>query len=242
MTRRLVPTLPRGATLIVFACALNACAGAPKAQSSAEEQVRSETEGEAGVVSRAGEQAGDAARSARDTTRAGLPDAAAAPLEDLNLRRDPIPLPLSEIEYVYTASPTPTCLEIAVEVDELSHVLGKDYDQEADERSLGQKGGEAAGDFVIDTVRGVSTGWIPYRGLVRQATGATRYERRTARAFTAGHARRAYLKGLGAALGCPVPAAPTRLVAPEPEKEDETVERPDIRGRQGNRWGAPVAP
>jgi hypothetical protein len=50
--------------------------------------------------------------------------------------------------------------------------------------------------------------FIPFRSLVREATGASAHERRLRAAFQAGVARRSYLKGVGAQLGCAPPAAP----------------------------------
>ena len=50
--------------------------------------------------------------------------------------------------------------------------------------------------------------FIPFRSIVREATGASAHERKLRAAFERGVARRAYLKGVGAQLGCAPPAAP----------------------------------
>ena len=192
-----------------------------------------------GMIADTGRGASEAASAARQTTMAGIPDAAAAPLEDLNIRRDEIPESLASIDYVYAAYPPPDCVAIAAELSRLDVDLGRDYDDDAeDEASLGQRGGEAAGDLVIDTIRGVTTDVIPFRSVVRQASGAAAFERRRARAFTAGHARRAYLKGLAVGQGCAPPAAPLVLRAPE---EEPAVELRDTRDAPVNEdWGAPT--
>ncbi len=175
---------------------------------------------EAGALSRVGSNTTDAVSAARSTTREGLPDAATAPLEDLNLTRDEIPESLAAIEYVYAAYPPPDCTEIAAEVGRLDVDLGRDYDNdEEEEKSLGRRGGEAAGDLVVDTIRGVTTDVIPFRSIVREASGAAAFERRRARAFAAGYARRAYLKGLALGQGCAPPAAPL-VITPFDEDED----------------------
>lgn len=227
-------------TAAAAAALLAACGLTGRAPDTEPEPASSDAEAaEAGRLAAAGRTAQTAARTAERTTRQGLPNAAAAPLEDLNLRREQVPEALAAIEYVYESEPTPDCTAIALELEALTEVLGKDYDTEAVEKSLGNRGGEAAGDFVIDTVRGLSTGWIPYRGWVREATGAAARQRRIARAFTAGHARRAYLKGLGAASGCPPPvAAPARRTAPE--EEEPAVEMRVAPDGPSARWGAPA--
>ena len=65
--------------------------------------------------------------------------------------------------------------------------------------------------------------FIPFRSLVREATGASEHERKLRSAFQGGVARRAYLKGVGAQLGCAPPAAPdpTAGFTQSPEKKVE---------------------
>ena len=60
-------------------------------------------------------------------------------------------------------------------------------------------------------------GFIPFRGVVRQLSGARDRERRLLELHVRGVARRAYLKGLATALGCRPPAAPQPFVAPDNE-------------------------
>ncbi len=179
--------------------------------------------------SAASEGAGVAAR----TTREGIGDAAQAPLEDLNIRREDIPEELEDIRYVYTGDPALTCDAIQAEIRTLDPILGVDYDEEAEQRSLGERGGEAVGDLALDAVRSATTGFIPFRGVVREATGAARHARRVARAYQSGLARRAFLNGYGAAMGCPGDASPTTLTPP-PE-EEVVIERRDVRDAGDNR-------
>jgi hypothetical protein len=49
-----------------------------------------------------------------------------------------------------------------------------------------------------------------FRGWVRKLSGAERYSKQVAAAIAAGSIRRAFLKGLGQAAACPVPATPLR--------------------------------
>jgi molybdopterin synthase catalytic subunit len=79
-------------------------------------------------------------------------------------------------------------------------VLGADYDiaEEDGEKRLseGRIGQSVVGAF------------IPFRGIVREATGAAENDRTLRAAYTAGMARRAFLKGLGIGKGCAYPARP----------------------------------
>jgi len=186
-----------------------------------------------------GQETSQALGAARETTREGLPNAAAAPLEDLNIRRNEIPQILREIAYVYNAVPAPDCLDISREIGRLDIALGQDYDVEAVEKGAGRRGGEAAGDLVVDTIRGVTTDIIPFRSIVREASGAAAFGRRRARAFAAGYARRAYLKGLALGQGCPPPAAPLIIITPEDGPRVEIRETRDAPRNEN--WGAPGA-
>jgi hypothetical protein len=150
-----------------------------------------------------------ACSTASDRTSAGFSDAALAPLNDLNLRRVEIPKLLADIRSPYEPIPNVSCKAIGDMVVELTKILGRDSDAEAlPDKSLGDKAGEGAADMTLDAVSSTMTDFIPFRSLVRDATGASRHERRLRAAFERGVARRAYLKGVGAHLGCAPPAAP----------------------------------
>lgn len=195
-----------------------------------------------GVFSRSGRSASQVVSAASETTREGIPEAAAAPLEDLNITREEIPESLAAVTYVYDAYPPPDCDDISNEIAMLDVDLGRDYDLEAEEnqRSLGSRGGEAVGDLVVDTIRGVTTDVIPFRSIVREASGAAAFQRRRARAFAAGYARRAYLKGLALGQGCEPPAAPLVIETPE---EDPRVDIRETREEPRHQtWGAPEQP
>lgn len=152
---------------------------------------------------------GEAAVATVSGTRDGLAEAAMSPLEDFNLKRLPIPPLLEAIESPYHNSATLTCPEIAVAIAELDAVLGPDWDTPApDDRLRTEKLGDAATDAALGAVRSSARGWIPFRGLVRMASGADSHEKRYNRAYKIGAQRRTYLKGYGLALGCDAPAAP----------------------------------
>lgn len=142
---------------------------------------------------------------------ARLTKAAVTPLNDLNLVRGKIPPVLSAAQKAPYAAPADmSCASLTTDVQALDAVLGADLDTPATARnpSLIDRGTGAAGDAVVGAVRSTAEGVIPFRGWVRKATGAERYARDVAAAIAAGTIRRAFLKGLGQAAGCTVPAAP----------------------------------
>jgi hypothetical protein len=162
---------------------------------------------------------GEAAGSTVTQTRDGLADAALSPLEDLNLRREEIPPLLAGMKNPYDLKPDLTCEEIAAMVGELDAVLGPDWDTASpDERLNTEKLADEAADAALGAVESGVTGWIPYRGLLREATGAASHQRKYNQAYKIGAQRRTYLKGYGLAMQCEPPARPN----PEPPK-DETI-------------------
>jgi len=143
------------------------------------------------------------------TTR-GMSDAAATPLRDVGLIRPSIPDVIESLRYPYVTTTLPAgCPAVAFEIDQLDGVLGPESYQPGEETSLVVRGANAASDAAVDAVRGAAE-FIPFRGLVRRASGATRAEDKAARAIELAQTRRAFLRGYGAALGCSgvVPAPP----------------------------------
>jgi hypothetical protein len=147
-------------------------------------------------------------------------DAAASPLNDLNLVRTKIPAVLLAAQKAPYAPPgDPSCDGLALEIRELDAALGPDLDapSASGDRGLVERGKSEAGEAAVGALRHTAEGLIPFRGWVRKLSGAERYSRQVVEAITAGIVRRAYLKGLGQARGCPVPAAPQG--SGEPAKE-----------------------
>jgi hypothetical protein len=142
-------------------------------------------------------------------TSEGLDDAALTPLNDFNLRRTEIPARLEAILSPYEPIPKVSCPGIAAEVVELTKILGQDSDAPpAPEATLSQRAGDGAADLALGGVASAATDFIPFRSIVREATGASAHERRLRAAYERGVTRRAYLKGVGAQMGCAPPAAP----------------------------------
>ena len=166
----------------------------------------------------ASEQASEASRATKTETE--FADALVAPLADLNLVRTPIPPVLQAAQQAPYAQPADdSCTGLRQEVTDLNRVLGADLDipVSAGQPSLLERGSDLATHAVINAVRDSTTGVLPFRSWIRRLTGAEKHARAVIAAISAGAVRRAYLKGLGQAQGCPAPAAP---ILPTPTKKD----------------------
>ncbi len=155
---------------------------------------------------------GEAAGSTVSQTGEGFADAALSPLEDLNLKRREIPPLLAAMASPYHVPADLTCEELDGMIAELEGVLGPDWDApKPDERLKTEVLGDEAAQAALGAVESGVTGWIPFRGLIRKATGAESHEKKYNRAYKIGAQRRTYLKGYGLAKGCPAPAKPDFL-------------------------------
>lgn len=137
-------------------------------------------------------------------------DVVATPVDDLNLRKGKIP-PLLEaaIADPYDLDGLKTCAQISAAITQLDSVLGLDRDipqDRAEKLSVGRVAQSAVGSF------------IPFRGIIREVSGANSHQRKVNDAVEAGIARRSFLKGYGQARGCAYPArevTPAALAALE---------------------------
>jgi len=125
-------------------------------------------------------------------------DVVATPAGDLNLRKDEIPALLTTVlEQPYSLRGLGTCRRLTAEIGGLNGVLGDDIDMpQADGRrtSPGRMAQSVVGSF------------IPFRGVIREISGANEHDRKLQTAILAGVARRSFLKGTGQAKGCRYPA------------------------------------
>lgn len=131
-------------------------------------------------------------------------------VSDLGLRNGKIPPVLeAAVADPYDMAGIRTCAQISTRVGELDAVLGPDRDipqDRAEKLSAGRVAQAAVGSF------------IPFRGIIREVSGANSHQRKINDAVEAGTARRAFLKGYGQARGCAYPArevTPAALAALE---------------------------
>ena len=152
-------------------------------------------------------------------------DVVTTPANDLNLRRNEIPAQLlAAQEKPYDLDGLKRCAAIASAVGELDAILGDDIDLGTEEAQRGPSAGKLA-------VWAVGS-FIPFRGAIREISGANVHQRRMQEAIRAGFARRAFLKGVGQARGCRYPAraaTPAVIAAAARAEQQDKPETPSPR-------------
>jgi len=127
-------------------------------------------------------------------------DIAKTPVTDLNIDKREIPeLLIRAQQEPYHLKNLGRCRQLIAAVEELDEILGPDIDlpQETRDRiSAGRVAKTVVGSF------------IPFRGLIREVSGANKQELRIRAAIQAGIARRGFLKGVGQSRGCKHPGRP----------------------------------
>lgn len=124
-------------------------------------------------------------------------DIGTQPVRDVGLSKRDIPPVLAKaFDDPYSLKGLKSCQALAGEVRALNAVLGPDYVVGAEyaENRAG-KLAEAGGKTIINSI-------IPFRGLVREVTGAAPADRQMNAAVDAGLARRGFLRGVHLKQGC----------------------------------------
>lgn len=121
------------------------------------------------------------------------------PAEDVNLKKREIPsVLLSAQDDPYSRESTRNCAQISTALGQLDAVLGPDFDSGAEART---------GLSATMVAKGVVGSFIPFRGVIREISGAAGAERRYNAAVDAGIARRGYLRGVARVRGCKLSTA-----------------------------------
>ena len=127
-------------------------------------------------------------------------EVARTPLDDLNIDAEELPPVLVEaVVNPYASDHLADCTDINLAIRELDRVLGPDFDTLKEMRS---------GLTPEKVAQGALGSLIPFRGILREITGAADRKRDLELAILAGSTRRGYLKGLGMERQCMVPARP----------------------------------
>lgn len=127
--------------------------------------------------------------------------AVATPVEDLNLKKTKIPEVLIRAQAnPYDVAAASTCDAVAAEVSAINAELGEDYDDFA--KDEGSKVNPAP------LLKAGVANFIPFRGVIRQLSGAAGHDREVEQAIDAGFARRGFLKGRALEMNCAPPASP----------------------------------
>jgi len=134
------------------------------------------------------------AQDKHDSTMKDAGEVATQPVRDVGLAKTKIPPVLLEAsDGPYDLTGMGSCGAIANEVRALSHEIGPDFDSGKPGRkaSLAKVGGAA----VVNSL-------IPFRGVVREVSGAAAADRALLAAQQAGFARRGFLRGLAMSRHC----------------------------------------
>lgn len=134
-----------------------------------------------------------------------IEEIAKTPLRDLNIAQEEVPEALKvAVRNPYETARLTSCDAIIADIAAIDQVLGADYDlaepTEDEDGFLNVRVG-TVGQSVVASL-------IPFRGILREVTGAADNDRAERAAYTAGMARRGFLKGLGMGRGCKYPARP----------------------------------
>jgi hypothetical protein len=138
---------------------------------------------------------GHSSRIAETGKRAG--EIASQPARDIGAVNRPIPPVLVAAAHdPYSLDGTKSCRQLGGAIKALNEALGPDFKIDAIKKeNRAGKLAEAGGKTVINA-------FIPFRGLVREISGAAPAERRMNVAIDAGYARRGFLRGIHHSRGC----------------------------------------
>jgi hypothetical protein len=121
-------------------------------------------------------------------------DVVSQPAKDVGIAKNKIPPSLVEASNApYSLAGLKTCRQIADAVRVLDAALGPDYSAGGPNNKVSV--GKAAGGAVVNSL-------IPFRGVVREVSGAAAADRRLTAATQAGFARRGFLRGVHQTRGC----------------------------------------
>ncbi len=125
-------------------------------------------------------------------------DIITAPLQDTNLKKKRIPEVLELARGgPYDMTGLGNCAAISRKIAALSEVLGTDFDAPEDRRPNRGRQAASVGKSVVQS-------FIPFRGVIREVTGAAAAQREWDAAVDAGIARRGFLRGVARVRGCRV--------------------------------------
>ncbi len=132
-----------------------------------------------------------------DSTLSEAGKIAARPVHDVGIDNKKVPPVLARAQQApYSMQGAGNCAQIGASLRALNAVLGPDFGTAtAVSGNSAGKIAKVAGEAVVDSV-------IPFRGLVREVSGAAAAQRKMQAATYAGLARRGFLRGLARAKGC----------------------------------------
>ncbi|HUQ13164.1 MAG TPA: hypothetical protein VM055_02710 [Novosphingobium sp.] len=148
------------------------------------------------------------AQTAVDPANVTAEDVAMSPFADVGLSKKAIPVVLkTAMARPYDLTGIKSCVGFTTAIMDLDVALGADIDV-----AFGKTADEKMGNSAGAVAKSVIGSFIPFRGVIRELSGANAHQREWDRALYAGAARRAFLKGMGEQRGC---AYPARSATPE---------------------------
>jgi hypothetical protein len=144
----------------------------------------------------------ETAKNGSEAERA-MGDIVTTPLQDINLKKKRIPEVLELARGgPYEMTGLASCASINRKVAALSGVLGTDFDTPEDRRPNRGRQAASVGKSVVESL-------IPFRGIIREVSGAAAAQREWDAAIDAGLARRGFLRGVARSRGCRVTGYPS---------------------------------
>ena len=148
------------------------------------------------------------AQTAVDPANVTAEDVAMSPLSDVGLHKKGIPVVLeTAMAKPYDLTGIKSCAGFTTAIMDLDVALGADIDV-----AFGKTADEKMSNSAGTVMKSVLGSFIPFRGVIRELSGANAHQRQWDKALYAGAARRAFLKGMGEQRGC---AYPARSATPE---------------------------
>lgn len=129
--------------------------------------------------------------------------AAMSPLRDFNLTQAPIPGQLNALRQPYGFIDQSGCQVWTQEIDSLQTALMTNDGRRVGFRRDSETFVGRTGNLRDSGIKSATSRFIPFRSIVRQASGASRFEQRAERASDRARYRIGYLVGLGRSHRCP---------------------------------------
>lgn len=137
--------------------------------------------------------AGSGAAQKSSSTLGDAKEVVTQPGRDVGIDKKDVPAILAEAaDDPYSLDSARTCGQITNAIRALNEELGPDFGAEPGKKPSLLKAGSAA---VVNTL-------LPFRGIVREVSGAASADRRLAAAAQAGIARRGFLRGIYTSRKC----------------------------------------
>ena len=132
-----------------------------------------------------------------------VPYAAASPIRDLNIRNPDVPEELAAMDNPYDLATDLSCASLLEEVYELEDAITENSPGTVGSLHEDVTRAGNLGNAADATTKALVTSLIPFRGVVRLASGATYKAKRKRKADQLGRERIGFLVGVGSSQKCP---------------------------------------